>query len=131
MTTQTTAPETAWHTLAVADALAAQGVDPSVGLSTAEVETRRAKFGSNKFAEAKKESGWSKFVRQYRDPMQIVLLAAAVISLVVIQDRGTALLLLGLTLLNAVMSLNQEGKAEASVAALQKMMIVQSRVRRN
>ena len=44
---------------------------------------------------------------------------------------GTALLLFGLTLLNAVMSLNQEGKAEASVAALQKMMIVQSRVRRD
>ncbi len=131
MTTQPTAPDTAWHTLSVADAIAAQGVDPAVGLSTAEVEARRAKFGPNKFAEAKKESGWSKFVRQYRDPMQLVLLGAALISLIVIRDRGTALLLLGLTLLNAVMSLNQEGKAESSVAALQKMMIVQSRVRRN
>ncbi len=48
------------------------------------------------------------------------------VSLVVIRERGTALLLFGLTLLNAVMSLNQEGKAEASVAALQKMMIVQT-----
>ena len=135
MTSQSTTPQappdTAWHTLSVADALGQQGVDPNVGLSASEVEARRAKFGANKFAEAKKESGWSKFVRQYRDPMQIVLLAAAVISLVVIGDRGTALLLFGLTLLNAVMSLNQEGKAEASVAALQKMMIVQSRVRRN
>jgi Ca2+-transporting ATPase len=131
MTTQSTAQDTAWHTLPVADALAAQGVDPSVGLSSSEVEARRAAFGPNKFAEAKKESGWSKFVRQYRDPMQIVLLGAALISLIVIGDRGTALLLFGLTLLNAVMSLNQEGKAEASVAALQKMMIVQTRVRRN
>ena len=131
MTSQSTTPDTAWHTLSVTDALAAQSVDESVGLSSAEVESRRAKFGPNKFAEAKKESGWSKFVRQYQDPMQIVLLVAAVISLLVIRDRGTALLLLGLTLLNAVMSLNQEGKAEASVAALQKMMIVQTRVRRN
>jgi Ca2+-transporting ATPase len=131
MTTQSTAQDTAWHTLPVADALAAQGVDPNVGLSSSEVEARRAAFGPNKFAEAKKESGWSKFVRQYRDPMQIVLLGAALISLIVIGDRGTALLLFGLTLLNAVMSLNQEGKAEASVAALQKMMIVQTRVRRN
>jgi Ca2+-transporting ATPase len=131
MTTQSTAQDTAWHTLPVADALAAQGVDPNVGLSGSEVEARRAAFGPNKFAEAKKESGWSKFVRQYRDPMQIVLLGAALISLIVIGDRGTALLLFGLTLLNAVMSLNQEGKAEASVAALQKMMIVQTRVRRN
>src|SRR5918994_2470394 len=113
MTPQPTSPETAWHTLPVADALAAQGVDPVVGLSTSEVEARRAKFGANKFAEAKKESGWSKFVRQYRDPMQLVLLGAALVSLIVIGDRGTALLLFGLTLLNAVMSLNQEGKAEA------------------
>ncbi len=131
MTTQAPSQDAAWHTLSVADALSTQGVDASTGLSSAEVESRRAKYGSNKFAEAKKESGWSKFVRQYRDPMQIVLLAAAVVSLVVIRDLGTALLLLGLTLLNAVMSLNQEGKAEASVAALQKMMIVQTRVRRN
>ncbi len=134
MTTQSTAPQgapqTAWHTLPVADALKAQNVDAAVGLSSAEVEARRAEFGPNKFAEAKKESGWSKFVRQYQDPMQLVLLIAAIISLIVIRDRGTALLLLGLTLLNAVMSLNQEGKAESSVAALQKMMIVQTRVRR-
>ena len=127
------APESApvWHTLPVDEALKAQAVDPAKGLSGAEVEKRRAQYGRNKFAEAKKESGWSKFLRQYQDPMQIVLLGAAIVSLLVIGDRGTALLLFGLTLLNAVMSLNQEGKAEASVAALQKMMIVQSRVRRD
>ena len=68
MTTQSTAPQTAWHTLPVADALEAQGVDEAVGLSSAEVEARRAKFGANKFAEAEKESGWSKFVRQYQRP---------------------------------------------------------------
>jgi P-type Ca2+ transporter type 2C len=131
MTAQAPASAPAWHTLSAADALKTQGVNAETGLSAAEVEKRRAQYGPNKFAEAKKESGWSKFVRQYQDPMQIVLLIAALISLVVIRDRGTALLLFGLTLLNAVMSLNQEGKAEASVAALQKMMIVQSRVRRD
>jgi Ca2+-transporting ATPase len=54
--------------------------------------------------------------------MQILLLVAAIASLL-IQQWGTALLLLGL-------ALRQEGKAEASVDALQKMMIVKSRVRR-
>ena len=132
MTAQAPASAPAWHTLSVDDALKAQSVDPQVGLSAAEVEKRRAQYGPNKFAEAKKESGWSKFVRQYKDPMQIVLLVAALISLVAIEGgRSTALLLFGLTLLNAVMSLSQEGKAEASVAALQKMMIVQTRVRRD
>jgi len=131
MTAQAPVSAPVWHTLPVDEALKAQGVDPAQGLSGAEVEKRRAQYGPNKFAEAKKESGWSKFVRQYQDPMQIVLLGAAVVSLLVIRERETALLLFGLTLLNAVMSLNQEGKAEASVAALQKMMIVQSRVRRD
>jgi Ca2+-transporting ATPase len=130
MTAQAPSSSPVWHTLSVEDALKSQGVDEAVGLSAAEVELRRAQFGPNKFAEAKKESAWSKWVRQYQDPMQIVLLIAALVSLVIIRDRGTALLLFGLTLLNAVMSLNQEGKAEASVAALQKMMIVQTRVRR-
>ena len=125
MTAQAPASAPAWHTLSVDDALKAQSVDPQVGLSAAEVEKRRAQYGPNKFAEAKKESGWSKFVRQYQDPMQIVLLVAALISLVAIEGgRSTAVLLFGLTLLNAVMSLSQEAKAEASVAALQKMMIV-------
>ena len=101
-------------------------------MSGAEVEKRRAQYGPNKFAEAKKESGWSKFVRQYQDPMQIVLLGRCRRQPGRHSRAGTtALLLFGLTLLNAVMSLNQEGKAEASVAALQKMMIVQSRVRRD
>jgi Ca2+-transporting ATPase len=132
MTAQAPASAPAWHTLSVDDALKAQSVDPQVGLTAAEVEKRRAQYGPNKFAEAKKESGWSKFVRQYKDPMQIVLLVAALISLVAIEGgRSTALLLFGLTLLNAFMSLSQEGKAEASVAALQKMMIVQTRVRRD
>ncbi len=135
MTTESTAgqgaPQTAWHTLSVADAIAGQGVDPAPGLSASEVESRRTKFGPNKFAEPTKESGWTKFLRQYTDPMQIVLVVAAVISLVVVGERSTALLLFGLTVLNAVMALNQEGKAESSVAALQKMMIVQTRVRRD
>ena len=61
--------------------------------------------------------------------MQILLLVATVACLF-IKEWGTALLLVALTLLNAFMGLSQEGKAEASVAALQKMMIVKSKVRR-
>jgi Ca2+-transporting ATPase len=131
MTTQPTTQETAWHALSVADALAAQGVDESVGLSTAEADARRAKFGPNKFAEAAKEPRWQAFLRQYRDPMQLVLLGAGILSLFIPDQVPTAIVLIGLTLLNAAMGLNQEGKAEASVAALQKMMVVNAKVRRD
>ncbi|HXX76978.1 MAG TPA: cation-transporting P-type ATPase, partial [Ktedonobacteraceae bacterium] len=120
----------AWHTLSIEEALREQGVDSAAGLSQAEVDSRLKKYGPNKFAEAKKESGIVAFLRQYRDPMQILLLVAAIAS-AVIQQWSTALLLLVLTLFNALLALRQEGKAEASVAALQKMMIVKSKVRRN
>jgi Ca2+-transporting ATPase len=120
-----------WHTLQTDEALAAQGVAVNTGLSAAEVDRRRGQFGRNEFARAEKEPGWRAFLRQYRDLMQLVLVGAALISFFIVREGGTALLLLGLTVLNAALGLNQEGKAEASVAALQKMMIVQSRVRRD
>ena len=61
--------------------------------------------------------------------MQIVLLIAGGISLFLPDQFATGVLLIGLTLLNAFLGMNQEGKAEASVAAL-KMMVVQAKVRR-
>ena len=63
--------------------------------------------------------------------MQIVLLAAGVISIYPVKQPGTGIMILLLTLLNAVLGLNQEGKAAAAVAALAKMMIVKARVRRD
>jgi P-type Ca2+ transporter type 2C len=120
----------AWHGMTVEDALAAQGVDAANGLSDAEVEARRAKYGSNKFAEAEKEPRLQVFLRQYKDPMQIVLLVAGIVSMFLPGQFATGVVLVLLTLLNAFLGLNQEGKAEASVAALQKMMIVQAKVRR-
>jgi Ca2+-transporting ATPase len=74
---------------------------------------------------------WRAFFRQYRDPMQIVLLAAGVGSLYPLKQLGTGILLILLTLFNAVDGLHQEGKAVAAVAALQKMVIIKARVRRD
>jgi Ca2+-transporting ATPase len=118
-----------WHTLSIEKALQVQGVDAATGLSPEEAERRLKQFGPNKFAEAKKVPGYVSFLNQYKDPMQIVLLVAAVVSSI-IQQWSTALILIILTLFNALLALRQEGKAEASVAALQKMLIVKSKVRR-
>jgi P-type Ca2+ transporter type 2C len=131
VTTESVPAEANWHGLTVDDALAAQKVDPAAGLSSSEVESRRAKYGANKFAEPPKEPRWQAFLRQYRDPMQLVLLAAGILSLFIPDQVPTAVVLIGLTLLNAAMGLNQEGKASASVAALQKMMVVNAKVRRD
>ena len=103
---------------------------PAPGLDAAEVERRRAEVGPNKLAEAKKEPGWQAFLRQYRDLMQLVLLGAAIVSIVALQEWSTGLVIIGLTVLNAVLGLNQEGKAAESVAALQKMLLIHAHVRR-
>jgi Ca2+-transporting ATPase len=117
--------------MSVPEALAIEKVDRQVGLSTAEVESRRAECGPNRFTEGRREPWWRSFVRQYADPMQIVLLIAGLGSLYPIKQYGTGLMLIALTLLNAALGLHQEGKAAAAIGALQKMMIVNARVRRD
>ena len=121
----------AWHTLSVERVLRAEGVYAQRGLSSAEAAARAGRFGPNKLAAGRAEPGWHAFIRQYSDAMQIVLLAAGVLSLFPLRQLGTGILLILLTLGNAVLGLQQEGKAEAAVAALQKMMIVTARVRRD
>ena len=119
-----------WYGLTGDDACARLGVDPRTGLSEAEVVERRGKYGSNKLAEEAKEPAWRAFLRQYRDLMQIVLVVAALVSIIALQDLSTGLVVLGLTVFNAVLGLHQEGKAAESVAALRKMLIITANVRR-
>ena len=92
---------------------------------------RAQRSGPNKLAAGKAEPRWHAFARQYNDPMQIVLLAAGIGSIYPLKQLGTGVLLILLTLFNAVMNLRQEGQAAASVAALQKMTIIKARVRRD
>jgi len=128
------APETqaeAWYSLPPAEVTGRLGVEPESGLTGTEAASRLASVGPNKFAEAAVEPRWRAFVRQYRDPMQIVLLVAGIGSLYPLKELGTGLVLLFLTLFNAVLGLRQEGKAAEAVEALQKMMIIKARVHRD
>jgi Ca2+-transporting ATPase len=121
----------AWHTLSADQVLHSEGVDGQRGLSSAEAAARAQRSGPNKLAAGKAEPRWHAFARQYSDPMQIVLLAAGIGSLYPLKQLGTGVLLILLTLFNAVMNLRQEGQAAASVAALQKMTIIKARMRRD
>ena len=121
----------AWHTVSTDQVLQSEGVDGQRGLSSAEVAARARRSGPNELAAGKAEPRWHAFLRQYSDPMQIVLLAAGIGSLYPLKQLGTGVLLILLTLFNAVEGLAQEGKAAAAVAALQKTMIIKARVRRD
>ena len=119
-----------WHALTAEETCARLDVDPRSGLDAVEVERRRAEHGPNKLAEAEKEPGWHAFLRQYRDLMQLVLLGAAIVSVAALQEVSTGIVIAALTVLNAVLGLNQEGKAAESVAALQKMLLIRAHARR-
>jgi Ca2+-transporting ATPase len=120
-----------WYELPGDQVAASMEVDPARGLTAAEAASRLERYGPNKFAEGKAEPRWRAFVRQYSDPMQIVLLVAGIGSIVPLAQYGTGFVLLLLTVFNAVLGLHQEGKAAAAVAALQKMMIIKAKVRRD
>jgi Ca2+-transporting ATPase len=120
-----------WFGMPGDDVAVELGVDTHDGLAAAEAAKRLEQYGPNAFTAAETEPRWRAFMRQYRDPMQIVLLVAGIGSIWPLHELGTGLVLLFLTLFNAVLGLNQEGKAAAAVAALQKMMIIKAKVRRD
>ncbi|MET9409038.1 HAD-IC family P-type ATPase [Streptomyces sp. NPDC002935] len=123
------APEL-WYARSPQDVASAFGVDPASGLSAARVAELLAENGPNTLPEEKPKPAWRRFVEQYRSYMQVVLLVAAVVSLA-IAEWTTAILLVLLTLLNAVVGLRQEGKAESAMNALQSMLTATARVRRD
>ena len=120
-----------WYQLSPEEVATRLDVDPARGLSDLEVQRRRQQHGSNVLAAKEAESALQAFLRQYQDLMQIILVGAAIVNQVVTGEMGTTIVLVGLTVFNAVLGLRQEAKAEASLAALQKMLKDIARVRRD
>jgi P-type Ca2+ transporter type 2C len=119
-----------WYTRSTDEVATALAVDPALGLTAGRVAGTLAANGPNALPEEKPKPGWRRFAEQYRSYMQIILVAAAVVSLLV-KEWSTAVLLVALTLLNAVIGMRQEGKAESAMNALKSMMQATARVRRD
>ena len=111
------------------------------GLSAIEAATRLEKNGKNKLVEGKKESLIVKFFKQLAEPMTIILLVAAAISAGLEIYNGLAqghwefptdvIIILAVVLINAILGVFQESKAEAALEALQEMSKAQSKVIRD
>ena len=100
------------------------------GLSLTQASEKLSRFGRNRLAEGKKMTLIARLLAQMADPMVIVLIAAAIVSGAVGEIADTAIILL-VVLLNSVLGVIQEGKAERAIEALQQMSSPFSKVRRN
>jgi P-type Ca2+ transporter type 2C len=129
-TGQTATADRTWYSQSPDEVSAALSVDPAAGLSASRAAELLAAGGPNALPEEKPKPGWLRFLEEYRSYMQIILVVAAIVSLA-IKEWSTAVLLLLLTVLNAVVGLRQQGKAESAMNALKSMMKATARVRRN
>ena len=119
-----------WYAVSADDVAQKLGVDPANGLSAAKVAELLKKDGLNALPAEKPPPGWKLFLAQYRSYMQIILVGAAIASILIGQiATGVAVLLI--TALNALGGLRQQGKAESAMNALQSMLKTSARVRRD
>ena len=107
------------------------------GLAEKEAIARKEKYGENKLREKKKKTTIQRFAEQFKDAMILILIAAAIVSFVVIcveKNWGElfepALIIL-IVILNAIMGVYQEGKAEKALDALKSMSAPRARVIRD
>ncbi len=105
------------------------------GLEAGEAECRLAANGKNKLDEARKDSLLKRFLKQMADPMTLILLAAAAVSGVLAVAEGESfadvVIILAVVLINAVLGVYQENKAEQAIEALQEMSAATSKVLRD
>ena len=106
------------------------------GLSSEKAAERLAQYGPNKLKEAEKPGFWKRFLTQLKDPMLLILLAAAGVSALTGAIAGESewaetIIILAVVLLNAVLGVLQESKAEAAIEALQTMTAATCKVLRD
>lgn len=119
----------------VEEVIQEQETSKDLGLSTEEVEKRQATFGKNKLKEGKKTPLILRFLGELKDPMVLVLIAAAIISLItsIISHESPAdvIIIMVVVLVNAILGVYQESKAEKAIEALQEMSKATTRVIRD
>ncbi len=120
----------AWYAQSPQDVATHFDVDPAVGLSAAKAAALLTQHGPNALPAEKPKPEWRRFLDEYRSYMQIILLVAGVVS-IAIGQLHTGVLVLLLTVINAIVGLREEGKAESAMNALKSMMKATARVRRD
>ena len=115
-----------WETLRKEEVLKKLNANEKIGLTKEEVEIRQAKYGKNKIKDKPKESFVIKFIKQFNDFMIIILIIASIVSAGISYIQGEndyfdAIIIIAIVILNAIMGVVQEAKAEKSIEALKEM----------
>ena len=122
-----------WETLRKEEVLKKIGTDRKEGLSEEEVKKRQQEYGKNKLQDKPKESIFMKFIKQFNDFMIIILIMASIVSAVISNIQGEndyidSIIIIAIVVLNAIMGVVQEAKAEKSIEALQEMTPMKAKV---
>ncbi len=125
-----------WHNKSTEEILRRLKTNAKIGLAELEVEKRKLEFGKNKLEEKKKESLFIKFIKQFNDFMIIILIIASIVSAVVSKMQGEndyfdSIIIIAIVILNAIMGLVQEQRAEKSIESLKKMTPEMAKVLRD
>ena len=125
-----------WHTLIKDEVLRKLKTNEKLGLRQDEVIKRQEEYGKNKLKDKQKESIFIKFVKQFNDFMIIILIIASIVSAVISYIQGEndyidSVIIIAIVILNAIMGVVQEAKAEKSIEALKEMTPTKAKVVRN
>lgn len=120
----------AWHQMPVEEVLGFLNVNPTCGLSAAEVRRRQQEFGPNRVTARRGTPAWVKFIQQFNQPLVYILLLAVAVTALLGEwvDSGV---IFGVVLINAIVGFLQESKAEKSIDALSRMVTTEATVRRD
>ena len=125
-----------WQTLKEEDVLHKLNTNEKNGLKEEDVKKLQKEEGKNKLQDSKKESIFIKFIKQFNDFMIIILITASIISAIVSKIQGEndyidSIIIILIVILNAIMGVVQEQKAEKSIEALKKLTPQKAKVIRN
>ncbi len=119
-----------WYNKSVKQTVDELSVDMKKGLSGEEAESRIQKYGHNELKEKAKETMLQKIIKQLKDFLVIILIVASIVSGLV-GEISDSIVIIAIVIINAVLGVLQEGKAEKALEALKKMSAPNARVYRN
>ena len=125
-----------WETLRKEEIFKLLKTDRKKGLTKDEVIRQKQKYGANKLQDKPKESIFIKFIKQFNDFMIIILIIASIVSAVISYIQGEndyidSIIIIAIVILNAIMGVIQEAKAEKSIEALKEMTPPKAKVTRD